>query len=266
MKRMLELLTDFIFPPRCVICGKLLPFGQSKMLCANCADQIPFLQGQRCHMCGREIQQDMLCHRCRTAHFAFSAGAAAFSYATMRHAIADLKYQGCRKDAEGLGTLMTTFLQNNHTDWIDWTDYMTAVPLHPAKKKRRGFNQVEELCREMEKQTGLSFVPDLLVRRVDTTQQSSLSKQERRENLYNVFAVAENKEAVQGKHILLIDDIFTTGTTLQECSRTLLRAGAKEVRVYCLSVVSFAAETEQTTITQETEQDTDISEHLRLFQ
>lgn len=269
MKRLIKLLLDFIFPPRCVICGNLLPFGQTETLCAVCAGNIPFLQGQRCHLCGREIQQDFLCSRCRQAGFVFSAGAAPFSYAVMRHAIADLKFQGYRNDAEGLGSLMAIFLQQNHPDWLTWADAMTAVPLHPAKKKRRGFNQVEELCHVMERQTGLPFVPDLLVRQVDTVQQSSLSKQERRENLRDVFAVSAHKEAIEDQCILLVDDIFTTGTTLQECSRALLRAGAKEVRVYCLSVVRFGIEEDNIAIPQkqaaEEEQQESINENLRLF-
>ncbi len=260
-----RLITDFIFPPRCVICGKLLPFGQSKTLCSICAKEIPFTKGQRCRMCGREIQQDMLCTRCRTADFAFTAGTAAFSYAHMHQAIADLKFQGYLKDAEGLGMLMTIFLQNNYADWFLWADYMTEVPLHPAKKRRRGFNQVEALCRVIRQHSGLPFVPNVLQRRVDTVPQSSLSKQQRRENLQNVFTISAQPDMVQGKHILLVDDIFTTGSTLQECSRVLLRAGAKEVRVYCLSVVSFLAEGESMTDAQHPQSEGKANEDLQLF-
>ena len=85
------------------------------------------------------------------------------------------------------------------------------------------------------------YVPDTLARRVDTLPQSTLSEEKRRDNLRDVFLAVKEQE-IAGKRILLIDDIFTTGATLRECTRALLRAGAAEVRVYCLSVVSHETE------------------------
>ena len=124
---------------------------------------------------------------------------------------------------------------------------MTEVPLHPNKLRFRGFNQAEILCEGLAKETGMYHVPGVLERRVDTLPQSSLKAAQRKENLKNVFGVAK-KEAIEGKRILLLDDIFTTGTTLQECTRTLLRAGAAAVRIYCLSVVCKEEDFEQNSI------------------
>lgn len=237
-----ECLLEFLFPPRCAICGNLLPLEEEeRRLCADCKKEIPFLLGETCQLCGRKVTQDMLCTRCRLADYPFAAGIAAFSYETMRRAIAEFKFHGYRRDAKQLGSLMAEYLKRYHTDWIRWTDLLTEVPLHPKKQRRRGFNQVDLLCREIAERTELVYVPDTLARRVDTLPQSTLSEEKRRDNLRDVFLAVKEQE-IAGKRILLIDDIFTTGATLRECTRALLRAGAAEVRVYCLSVVSHETE------------------------
>lgn len=240
-----EAILRFLFPPHCAICGAVLPWGEEKqILCETCAAHTPFLSGERCKRCGREIDNDVLCKRCRHADFAFSAGAAVFSYATMRQAIAWFKFQGYRHDAEAIGILMAQYLKQQYPDWVIWTDVVAVVPLHPNKRKWRGFNQVSDLCNILGRETGLPVLEDILIRQVDTIPQSRLSQKQRRENLRHVFAVSQTYD-VTDKHILLVDDIFTTGTTLQECSRVLLRAGAAEVRVFCLAVVSEYEKTQE---------------------
>lgn len=142
---------------------------------------------------------------------------------------------------------MAEYLLQEHPDWITWADVLTEVTLHANKLRFRGFNQAEILCEGLAKETGMYHVPGVLERRVDTLPQSSLKAEQRKENLKNVFGVAK-KEVIEGKRVLLLDDIFTTGATLQECTRTLLRAGAAAVRIYCLSVVCKEEDFEQNSI------------------
>lgn len=228
---------EFFFPPRCIICDEVLTLEErDEKLCAKCLAHIPFLEGEQCVQCGRTIAHKAVCERCALEDFPFSMGAAAFSYGVMRKPIAYFKFQGYRYDGAELGGLMAEYLKKRFPDWIEWTDVMAAVPLHPKKQKKRGFDQADLLCRRISAETGIAYMPDLLRRMVHTKPQSSLGAAQRRENLKGVFALAEGV-CVEGKHILLVDDIFTTGSTLRECSRTLLRAGAAEVRVFCLSVV-----------------------------
>lgn len=242
MNRFAEMLLEFFFPSQCVICGRLLPLEQKdKGICMDCADDIPFLLGRQCEKCGRTLEKQAFCHRCALEDFPFSKGIAAFSYEVMRESISCLKFRGFRHDAEALGSLMAFYLQRVHEDWIEWADYMTAVPLHAKKEAHRGFNQADRLCRVLAEKTGIAYVPNLLERRVYTKPQSSLTAKQRRDNLKDVFAFMEGQD-VAGKHILLVDDIFTTGTTMKECTRVLLRAGAAEVRVFCLSVVEDTEE------------------------
>lgn len=243
-----ETILEFFFPPRCAICGSLLPLEkEERLLCPDCLAQPPFLTGEKCQICGRPTDNDVLCHRCRHTDFLFQAGTAAFSYETMQSEIAAFKFQGYRREGERLSHLMAEYLLQEHPDWITWADVLTEVPLHPNKLRFRGFNQAEILCEGLAKETGMVHVPCVLRRHVDTLPQSSLKAAQRRENLKNVFDVAK-KEAISGKHVLLLDDIFTTGTTLQECTRALLRAGAAEVRIYCLSVVCKEEDFEQNSI------------------
>ena len=106
------------------------------------------------------------------------------------------------------------------------------VPLHPKKEKRRGFNQTLLLCGAISEKTGIPVLENGLRRKKDTAPQSLLSVEERKENLRDVFEAAAG---VEGKRILLVDDIFTTGTTCNECARALYRAGAAGVCVFCLA-------------------------------
>lgn len=242
MNRFAEMLLEFFFPSQCVICGSLLPLEQKdKCICKDCAQDIPFLIGEQCEKCGRTLKNQSFCHRCALEDFPFSKGAAAFSYEVMQESISYLKFHGFRHDADALGSLMAFYLQKVHEDWIDWADYMTAVPLHMKKEKHRGFNQADRLCRILAEKTGIVYMPHLLERRVYTKPQSTLTAKQRRDNLKDVFALVEGQD-VTGKHILLVDDIFTTGTTMKECTRVLLRAGAAEVRVFCLSIVESIEE------------------------
>lgn len=248
MRSVKEAMMEFLFPPRCAICGSLLPLeNEERLLCPDCLAHPPFLKEEKCHICGRPTDHDVLCDRCRHKDFLFTAGAAAFSYETTQEEIAAFKFHGYCHEGERLSHLMAEYLLREHPDWISWADVLTEVPLHPNKRRFRGFNQAEILCEGLAKETGMCHVPGVLERRVDTLPQSSLKAVQRKENLKNVFGVAK-KEAIAGKHVLLLDDIFTTGTTLQECTRTLLRAGAAEVRIYCLSVVCKDEDFEQNSI------------------
>jgi ComF family protein len=108
-------------------------------------------------------------------------------------------------------------------------DAFVPVPLHPVRQREREYNQAEELCRDLTKRTGKPT--RRLLRRVRyTTTQTRLDREERMENLRGAFRVSDT-EGVKHRHLVLVDDVFTTGSTVEECSRVLLRAGAQSVRV-----------------------------------
>lgn len=113
-------------------------------------------------------------------------------------------------------------------------EVVVAVPLHPEKKRQRGFNQAEIIAREMARMQGLVFVKDALIKFKMTPAQTSLEAEERRRNVKGVFRL-KKRGRIEKKTVILVDDVFTTGSTLRECSSVLKEGGAKEVRALTLA-------------------------------
>ena len=128
---------------------------------------------------------------------------------------------------------MADDLMRYHEELLVKSDVMVSVPLHEKKEKNRGFNQTHILFEKFSEKTGLVFRKGGLKRTRETIAQSELDPEERKLNLKDAFRATED---FTGKRVLLVDDIFTTGTTCRECAKELYRAGAKEVMVFVLSV------------------------------
>lgn len=228
----MEKLLGLIFPPRCAVCREVLTLKERQgFLCETCAVDIPYINAEKCPHCGGKTETTGFCEVCLKP-FAFESACAAFPYEKVRDTIHLFKYDGGIQIGEGLGELMAEYLVKYHEELLVKTDVMVSVPLHPKKEKRRGFNQTHILCKKISEKTGLIFQKSGLVRKRDTVAQSTLNPEERKRNLEDAFAVTED---FAGKRVLLVDDIFTTGTTCNECARELYRAGAKEVMVFSLS-------------------------------
>lgn len=232
MNRRIRRLKDLLYPPHCVVCGELLPMkAWEGFLCEACEKHIPFCPEEVCPRCGGKTDTAGFCDWCRKP-FAFSAVCAAFPYAAIRKSIHLYKYHGGKEMGDGLGNLMADYLLRCHEELLVKTDVIAGVPLHPEKEKQRGFNQTYILCERIAERTDLIFQKKALSRTRDTKPQSLLLPQERKENLRDAF-VAEMD--FSGKRVLLVDDIFTSGTTCRECAKAFYRAGAAEVFVFCLA-------------------------------
>lgn len=234
---MKEKLVELIFPPRCALCGEVLTMEERKgFLCKKCEGHIPFIPKNICPHCGGETESAGFCDVCLRS-FAFQTACAAFPYEAVRRVLHLFKYDGGKKLGEGLSNLMAEYLLQYHEELLMVTDVILSVPLHPKKEKRRGFNQTHILCEKIAAKTGLVFCREGLCRKRNTVAQSTLnSPEERRHNLRDAFEATKN---FTGKRVLLVDDIFTTGSTCNECAKTLFRAGAKEVHVFCLSAAGL---------------------------
>ena len=184
-----------------------------------------------CDRCGEETKNHGFCELC-LKEFAFSDACAVFSYETVRDAIHLFKYEGDKTIGYGLGEVMAEYLLKEQQELLEKANVMVSVPLHPRKEKFRGFNQTHILCEKISEKTGLPFEKDALERKRETIAQSELNPEERKVNLKDAFSA---KKDFTGKAVLLVDDIFTTGTTCNECAKELYRAGAKEVVVFSLS-------------------------------
>lgn len=211
-------LLDLFFPPRCAVCGEILTLEERNgFLCEDCQKDMPYFPKEKCPHCGGETEHAGFCDFC-VKHFAFDSACAAFPYEAVRDAIHLFKYDGDKTIGQGLGVLMADYLLQFHEELLAKTDVMVSVPLHPKKENFRGFNQAEILCEKISEKTGLIFQKRAMERKRETIAQSELDPEERKRNLKDAFGVTAD---VAGKRVLLVDDIFTTGTTCNECAKEL---------------------------------------------
>ncbi len=233
----LKLFELVVFPSFCRICSTLLEKTGERLVCRECWSRLRPQRSPCCICCGRFFEgaiESHVCSACVEALPAFTRHRSAGRYRGIaKELIILLKYQKLQLLGKGLGVFLFQSLEEETGLW--WrADALVPVPLHPKRRKARGFNQAEILARELGRQCGLEVCRDVLKKNRDALPQTSLSGAERRANLREAFSVNQ-KRRVTGKTLILVDDVFTTGTTVEECARTLLRAGADEVRAVTLA-------------------------------
>ena len=202
------------------------------------------IEGGVCSVCGERLVSPHAftssddaprCGLCRRLEQPYTKAAAYGSYeGGLRDLIHMLKYQGVRPAANVLGRMLAEVLDGLRPAIGETNLIVVPVPLHGAKFRQRGFNQAEVIAKVALKLAGgqgnYVLVPDALERTRDTQSQIGLTRHQRRENLRGAFRV-KHPDAINGQQVLLVDDVFTTGTTASECSRILRRAGASRVWV-----------------------------------
>ncbi len=236
MEEIVKGLIDLIFPPHCAFCGTPLAEDHTAEICPGCLRNIRFISPPICPKCGlpfpMEMGEDHLCGQClgRQWHFG-SARALGLYEGTIREAIHLLKYNGKSFLAKPLVGLL-----DRGYPFIDYGSYdlLVPVPLHPKRLRERGFNQALMLGRAIGRREGVPCGVFLLKKIKWSSAQINLSPREREENVKGTFAVTD-PGGVRGKRLLLIDDVMTTGSTVNECARELLKAGAGEVDVFTLA-------------------------------
>lgn len=236
------LLVDIIYPPRCVICSQFLWKGplsrdrRSALFCQACTADFRCLVPPLCPICGQPFSaaagDDHPCEDCLRKRPLYDAAWAPYHYeGAILKGIHRLKYGSKSFVADALGPLVTGFAQQR----LDGArpDLIMPVPLHPRRLRERGFNQSLLLARHVSRTLHLDL--DILsLRRVRyTLPQANLAKKERQKNVRGAFFL-EQEGVVRGKTVLLVDDVVTTGNTLNECARILRKAGAQ--KVLCLSL------------------------------
>ncbi len=212
-------LLNLLFPPRCAICHE-----RGSWLCAACQDRIEFICPPICPRCGQATSMPRLCPSCRQAPLQID-GIRAVGYlrGTLRTAIHRFKYSSMRLLAAPLAQLMTQYLLQNQLP----IDVIVPVPLHSHRLRERGYNQAALLAKEMEKALGLPLLEDALVRVRSTAPQVGLSASERRDNVRAAFHSPDR--SLKGQRVLLVDDVCTTGATLEACSLALREGGVSVV-------------------------------------
>ncbi len=226
---------DFLIPLRCIKCGDIL--GEHPGLCTRCWPLIPFISAPVCACCGLpfefEIEDGALCGACLYERPAFTTARSVFAYTTESKELI-LKF----KHLDVLNTL-PLFVQWMARVAEEKQDILCIpVPLHRIRLFMRTYNQAALLARALAKTKGWTYLPTTLLRTRKTPSQGTLSAKERTTNVAGAFRVHENKKsALKGRTIFLIDDVFTTGATLNGCTKALRKAGAAEVHALTLSRV-----------------------------
>ena len=158
----LDMLLQWFYPPRCVLCGKLIKIGEKNGICIDCENTISWKEGAVCQKCGCNLYtNETYCERCQKANFVFERGIAVFSYSDVREAIAHFKFRYWKRDAAPLGKIMADYLLTYYPELAEQTELLIPVPMHQKKQKIRGFNQSELLTKVIAERIGKEYTNTL---------------------------------------------------------------------------------------------------------
>lgn len=228
---------DLLFPPppRCYFCQR--PLEKSGQICLTCLQAISHLPGQLCLRCGRPALATP-CGACQGESWAFTQARNVGPYeGELRSAVHRLKFR--KQSAHDALVLARLMFQAIEPSWWAELDGIVPVPLHRDRLRERGFNQAKLLAYEL---SLLSKCPLqlLLERRQHTSAQVGLSRERRQQNVSKAFVlIPGSQEQVHGKRFLLVDDVLTTGSTLDACARTLRQGGCQEVRAVTVAITNI---------------------------
>lgn len=217
-------LVDLVYPPRCWVCSKL---GQ-ELVCRDCLNGFDIIGMPFCTRCGKptEVEVDE-CRECRGKNFRFSSARAFGLFGGgLKEAVHSFKY----KNGKVLAPFFAELILLNIDPQFFEIDLVTEVPLNRKREIRRGFNQAKLLAQSIAKRIDKPH-HSLLSQVRETQDQSKLDFRERKKNVRDCFSPNGEGSVLKGKTVLLVDDVFTTGATVNECSKVLLRAGAESVKV-----------------------------------
>jgi ComF family protein len=233
----IDTLLNFIYPRNiyCISCNGPINRDEEYSICSGCREKLKLIYGKTCLKCGKPLDDlyiSDICHDCMTSSHFFNKAISCLEYDELaKKIIYDLKYHKKRYISYHIAEIMYDRLK---IEDMDGFDMIIPVPLHGLKERERGFNQTYLIGKYLSRMTEKEVNRKILVRTKNTITQNKLSREERRSNLERAFEVI-NKENIDKKGILLVDDIFTTGSTVNECSRVLLENGAKTVYVATLA-------------------------------
>lgn len=233
-------LINLVYPKRCPLCGNILPF-EAGNVCETCISKQKRIEPPFCMKCGKTIgdETEEYCRDCIAIPKHYVRGFPAFAYVGgIKEALYGFKYKNQREYGDFFAECICA--QYGNTIRALGIDGLVPVPVHPSKKRARGYNQAEVLARRLGKRLQLPIYPSYLKRVVNTNPQKELNDKTRVKNLKSAFKIGENE--IKLKKVLLVDDIYTSGATIESCTGVLLRAGVEEVYCTCVAIGKGYAE------------------------
>lgn len=229
VKQFFNVLLDVIIPPLCHICHSFIPNADQLHICPACRENLPLVVSPLCTICGIPFTgtgNDHRCGACQSNPPQYDIARAHFLYeGPLRELIHSFKYNRMMHLRRPLALLALA----GADDFMKHSPhFIVPVPLHRSRLRQRGFNQAVLIGKTLSQQLSLPMQPDALVRTRQTQPQIDLSAAERRLNVKGAFSVRE-PDLIAGKRVLLLDDVMTTGSTMNECARELKNAGAELV-------------------------------------
>jgi len=225
------------FPSFCRRCGRLLDRAGERLVCRDCWTEARPRRSTLCAVCGRMFEGEGESHVCRSCvevrpPYTIHRSCGAYNGA-LKDIILLFKYRKLSVLGRGLAGIAGEAVGGDEDLWRG-VDALIPVPLHPRRKRERGFNQSRVFAAELGKIMGVEVRDGALIKVRNAPPQTSLEGRERTGNVRGAYRVGKG-DGIRGKVLLLVDDVYTTGATIGECSRTLLEAGAKEVRALTIA-------------------------------
>ena len=232
IKKGTDMILDILFPARCAVCDQVLPFGKHE-ICAGCQINIKYLGNQICLRCGKEVKEgEEYCYDCRKRSHCFDQGRAVFSYEFIRLSLYRFKYAGRKEYAKFYAKSIALRLKEQKEIWQPQA--LVPIPLHPKKQKKRGYNQAEEIAVELGKIWNIPVITNLVYRTKNTRPMKEIVGTDRQNNLKKAFKLGTND--VKLKTIIIMDDIYTTGSTMDAVAGECRKAGVEKIYFITVSI------------------------------
>ncbi|MCD8038324.1 MAG: ComF family protein [Lachnospiraceae bacterium] len=230
---MRDILINLLFPLRCPVCDGIVPAGTGR-ICRACAGKIRYISEPACRRCGRQLKEDteVFCTACMSEGHIFDRGVALYDYQSMKNSIYRFKYKGRCEYADFYAEDIYRRLKNKILAME--ADAIIPVPLHRSRLRSRGYNQAELIAKRLSELTGIPMRKNLVKRVRKTVPQKKLDARGRQNNLKKAFNI--KSDVVKLNKAILVDDIFTTGSTMDAVAGELKRRGVERVYFVALCI------------------------------
>ena len=237
LKKIIGEMINLIYPRRCPICDNVLQ-SQGILCCEECKGKLKYVKEPFCKKCGKPVEDEEIeyCFDCSKKEKHFNSGRAVFIYdECMKNSIAGFKYKGKREYGEFYGNEIV----NKLGDYINslGVDAIIPVPIHKERYRTRGYNQADVIAKFVGHKLDIPVMSDALIRTVNTVAQKELDNKQRNKNLFNAFEANIQDSGLENiNKVLIIDDIYTTGATIDSCAKALIDKKKMEVYFVTLSI------------------------------